>query len=374
MRLFQNSNLYPSYRTRLRKLSAGCGTYSEHLDKFLADRYGAMHILLPVLQRQPDAFFAMGDHIEVQKLWAIEQGMPSHSTRDEILLAQIEQHRSEVFYNLDPMTFPAAFLKRLPACVKHRITWRAAPSGSADFRGYDLMVSNFPAILEGYRQAGLRVAYFTPAFDPEMASYAANTERPIDIIFVGGFSRHHQRRAGLLLAVAGLSPKHNVAMHVDHSRLTGWAESAVGRMLLPSRLRRPDTLRRLAGEPVFGRALYAVLSRAKIVVNAAIDMAGDDRGNIRCFEAMGTGGLLLSDAGRYPGGMVNNETMVTYADTNDLLQKAQKLLAEPVRLQEIARKGHEMCSRIYSKESQWAIFKQLVADLRQAPVSISKIP
>ncbi len=32
-----------------------------------------------------------------------------------------------------------------------------------------------------------------------------------------------------------------------------------------------------------------LLSNAKIVLNGAIDISGEDRGNMRCFEALGSG-------------------------------------------------------------------------------------
>lgn len=368
MRLFQNSGIYPAYLPRLRELTRDCTTFEDQVNAFLDDRFGACHFLKPVFDRDANAFFTNGDDEQLQRQWARENGMRSDAALTDILLAQIEDHGTEVFYNLDPMRYQSDFVRSLPGCVKKAIAWRAAPSPGADFSAYDLVVCNFPSILEGYRRAGMRTAYFAPAFDQEMAPYAANTDRPIDILFVGGFSRHHQRRAGLLLAVAGLSPECNVVMHLDQSRLTVWAESALGRVLLPSHLRRPDALRQLAGAPVFGRDLYTVLSRSKIVVNAAIDMAGEDRGNMRCFEAMGTGGLLLSDTGRYPEGMADGQTIVTYADTNDLLQKARRLLTAPDQIQEIAHRGHETCSRIYSKEAQWSSFQRLVASL-PAPAS-----
>jgi hypothetical protein len=46
-----------------------------------------------------------------------------------------------------------------------------------------------------------------------------------------------------------------------------------------------------------------LIGSSKIVRSGAIDMAGADRGNMRCFEAMGCGALLLSDEGNYPEGM-----------------------------------------------------------------------
>ena len=337
-----------------------CATYAQHMDAFLADRYGAMHLLEPVLHRSGASFVANGDNDGVQKLWARENGMPSGASREDILLAQIEAHRADVFYNTDPMTFPSKFVRRLPATVKHRIAWRAAPSGTTDFSAYDLLVCNFPGILAGYRRAGLRAAYFAPAFDPEMSPYATNVERPIDVAFVGSFSRHHGRRTEILMAVAELSGRHNVAIHLDDSRLTNLAEGRLGQLLLPSRFRRPAVLRRIAKPPVFGRDLYTLLSRSKIVVNAAIDMAGTDRGNIRCFEAVGTGALLLSDAGCYPEGMIDHSTMRTYADASGLSSTIGSLLAAEAERAAIAKCGHEMVANLYSKARQWAAFQLLL--------------
>lgn len=365
MRLFQNAGLYPTYRMRLRNLTASCATYAEHLDKFLADRYGSMHILQPVLQRQPDACFTNGDDDTAQKVWALEQGMPRKSTREDILLAQIEQHRTEVFYNTDPMTFPSTFVKRLPGGVKQRIAWRAAPSGDTDFRAYDLMVCNFPGILDGYRRNGMRAAYFAPAFDPEMVPYASNNYRPIDVVFIGSYSRHHSRRTHILKAVAGLSSKYAVSIHLESSRLTTLAESPLGRCFVPSKFRRPPELHKVAKPPAFGRELYEILSRSKIVVNAAIDMAGQDRGNIRCFETMATGALLLSDVGHYPAGMEDGGTMRTYSGTAELGQTIESLLSSPAELESIAKRGHEMVVNDYSKARQWADFQTLVGGLAQ---------
>jgi Glycosyl transferases group 1 len=63
---------------------------------------------------------------------------------------------------------------------------------------------------------------------------------------------------------------------------------------------------------VFGRQLYELIGSSKIVLNGAIDMAAADRGNMRCFEAMECGALLLSDEGNYPEGMDGRQTISTY--------------------------------------------------------------
>src|SRR6202012_4764776 len=99
----------------------------------------------------------------LQRAWAREQGMPDTSTLDDILLAQIEAHRAEVFYNGDPIWYGPRSRARRPGTVKRTIAWRAAPSPSVDFGRYDLMVGNFESILDSYRKQGRPAAYFTPA-------------------------------------------------------------------------------------------------------------------------------------------------------------------------------------------------------------------
>ncbi len=41
-----------------------------------------------------------------------EQGMSGEPTLEAILLAQIEHHATEVFYNLDPVRYPSAFVRQ----------------------------------------------------------------------------------------------------------------------------------------------------------------------------------------------------------------------------------------------------------------------
>jgi hypothetical protein len=361
MRIFQNSGLYPTYLKRLDKLAAGAATFESRLDVFFADRFGAVHFLLPVLEKSADAFFTNHDDETLQALWARAQGMPATATREDILLAQMEQHRTEVFYDIDPTNHPPNFLGRLPGSVRARIAWRAAPLGNASLGGYDLVVCNFPGIIANYRSLGWRSEYFWPAHDPAMDEFAANSDRPVDLIFVGGYTRHHRRRAELLEALARLEGEYHVALHLDCSRLTRLAESPLGWLLPLSQHRRPANIRRVAEDPVFGRDLYTAVSRAKIVVNGAIDMAGSDRGNMRCFETMGLGTLLLSDEGTYPSGMRDGVTMMTYSSVEHAMRSIRELLSDQTTLAGVAAAGQDMVRTQYSKARQWELFQTLVA-------------
>jgi hypothetical protein len=363
MRVFQNAGLYRSYVPRLRGLCRGITQFNALRGVFLADRFGAAHILLPILKEEESAFFTNADDEVLQRAWAREHSLPAAATLADILRSQIEAHRSEVFYNSDPMRYGSDFVRSLPGCVKRSIAWRAAPSPGADFSAYDLVVCNFPSILEQYAAMGCRTAYFSPAHDPEMDRYAANTERPIDVIFTGSYSRHHRQRALLLEAIARISDRRRVVLLLDASRATRWSETLIGRLAPLGRYRRPAAIRKLSGLPVFGRELYAALSGSKIVLNGAIDMAGSERGNMRCWEALGCGSLMVSDGGTYPEGMRDQATMRLFTSPENAVEVVEAALADEARRREVADAGHRMISTLYSKERQWSAFTALCGDI-----------
>jgi hypothetical protein len=362
MRLFQNGGVYQSYLVRLNQLARKASSFADRRQIFLADRFGALHFLKPVLDGDRDAFFTNGDDEILQRQWARENGMKGRPPLEDILLAQIEHHRAEVFYNLDPMRYPGSFVRKLPGSIKRTICWRAAPSGNANLAAYHAVVSNFPSILESWRKRGCRAELFFPAIDPKMAEFG-HGERPIDVLFVGGYSRHHSVRAKILESVAQLADNCKIVYHLDTSRLTRLAESFIGRVLPLQKHSRPAAITRIAKPPVFGRELYELIGRSKIVLNGAVDMAGADRGNMRCFEAIGCGALLLSDMGNYPEGMRNGETMLTYDGVTSCVEQIKRCLGDWGRIQGIADVARLRVGELYSKKRQWHSFQAILARL-----------
>jgi len=360
MRLFQNIGIYRNYRDRLRAITAGHATFADQRRAFLGDRYGSAHILQPILADRPEAFLAIGDDSRMQRQWALENGLRRSASLEDIMIAQLESHRAEIFYNMEPVTYGDAFLKRLPSCVKRTIAWRAAPSPRHDFFGHDLVVSNFPGILRGYAQGGARTALFHPGHDPELDIQARRTQRPVDILFVGGYTQYHRQRAELLQTVARLGESYEVLFHLDQSRAVRLAETPLGLLGPLSRLRRPAPIRAIARPPVFGRALHEALGSAKIVLNGAIDIAGPERGNIRCFEALGAGCLMVSDEGIYPGGFAPGRTFLSYRTAADAAAVLRDALQGWQDSAAIAGEGHRMVAAEYSKERQWQSFEALV--------------
>jgi glycosyltransferase involved in cell wall biosynthesis len=209
----------------------------------------------------------------------------------------------------------------------------------------------------------MRAEYLSPGHDPEMDQYAQRVDREVDVVFVGGYSRHHRRRAEVLELVAQKLAGLRVVYHLDRSKMTLLAETPLGLLLGLSRHRRPRAVAAVSSKPVFGRDLYEALSGAKIVINGAVDMAGADRGNMRCFEALGCGALMVSDRGAYPEGMVEGETMLGYDSGEEAASVIAKALADPERLKSIAARGAALVRDRYSKQQQWMQFCSIVERL-----------
>ena len=353
MRIFQNFGLSRTYAQRFAKLNV-VSDFAGQRDILVDDRYGASHLLAPVFSKEETFFFTSGDVEKMQRAWAKENGLPEKTTLPEILIAQIEQHKTEVFYNLDPGRYDGTFVRRLPQHVKRKICWRAAP-GKIDFSGYDFITCSFPSMRKTYEEQGNRTVEFFPAHDPVLDGYATNSNRDIDVLFFGGFSRHHMKRTGILEAVAKLSNQYKVVFHLDNSRFTRLAETPLGWFGPLAKHRRPSAIMKVAQAPVFGRAMYEQLGRAKIVINASIDMAGDDRGNMRCYEAMGGGAMLLTDVGNYPHGMVDGETMSVFNYSDEAVSKIEYSLSLGL-WQKTASNGNRLVKSDYSKAIQFSNF------------------
>lgn len=365
MRLFQSAGFSQRYLMgfNLKNPVSEYASFDERKHALLQDRYDATHILKPVYDRDPDCFFTVCDDPILQLLWARENGLAASDLTD-ILLAQIEAFKPDVLYQLDPILFPSSFVRRLPGCVKKVVAWRAAPIGIADLTAYDVVLSNFETLNARWREKGLHTAWFSPSWDPEMAPYAANVDRPVDVFFTGSYARTtgHDERLAMLDAVAQLSDGHRIDLRLMSRKWGRLADKPFIRWI-PVPIRLPPSLRTITGKPVYGREMYTTLSSTRILLNPATDIAGDIRGNMRCWEALGCGACMLGSAGQYPEGFEPGVNFETFTDVDDLRRKVKLLLANEPRRAEIARAGSDMLSRTWSKERQWEDFVSLLGQL-----------
>ena len=328
----------------------------------LEDRFDAPHIFEPVYNHDPDVRFVVFNDERCQRKWAVVNGLRTVNLED-ILVAQIEEHRSEVVYWLAPQLRSRNLNDFLKGRVKKNIIWSAAPQTPNNYDGVDLVLSSHKQYLEHANEFGIESAYFTPSLDPQLVSYSANTFRPIDICFVGSYSPAHSKRNKLLEKLSELASKYRIVLGLMRPRPRRLSSIPfLSRFLNPSG-KLPKNLQKISCGPVFGRDLYTLFSHSKIIINASVDLTVPFRGNMRCYEAMGCGACMLSDEGIYPQGMESGVTFVSYSDEDDMCLKVEKLLFDGDLCRSIGQKGAEMLSEHYSKPEQWIRFRALMEKL-----------
>ena len=174
-------------------------------------------------------------------------------------------------------------------------------------------------------------------------------ERPIDVLFVGGYSRHHSVRARVLEQVASLARSGRSSYCLDASRLTRLAESAIGRLLPLRQASAARVVADIAKPPVFGRQLYELLGSIK------------DRAE-RCNRHGGRGSrqhaLLRGHGLRRAAGVrrrqlsgrtcAPGETMQTYDSAENASAVISEALTQWPRSAELARRGRDELSSRYT--------------------------
>ncbi|MBI3416405.1 MAG: glycosyltransferase [Verrucomicrobia bacterium] len=196
-----------------------------------------------------------------------------------------------------------------------------------------------------------------------MSDFVSQYDRPIDICFAGGYSNLHIRRNRLLELLASLANQHHVVLALTHPQRKPLIDLPLLRRVPGPFAYLPENLRRVAVPPVFGLEMYQLFGQAKIVFNGYGEIAEQYRGNMRCFEAMGCGACMLSEAGIYPEHMTAGIHFETFRDEAELRSKITGILVDPSRAERMGCLASENLQMHYSKAAQWKAFQDLVASI-----------
>ena len=198
---------------------------------------------------------------------------------EKILLAQVEDFRPDLVLNQDVFHADAGLMRRVKSIGNPILVGQVGipPSRGQDWSVYDLMISQLPTVVRSFRAMGVRAEVCHLAFEPAILdALPVATAMDIDVSFVGSVSVDHLQRIALLEAVA------------QRYDLKLWGSR-------PDFLPRSSPLHRCFQGEVWGADMYQVLRRSRITLNSHIDMAGNEAGNMRLFEATGVGAFLLTD-------------------------------------------------------------------------------
>lgn len=355
MKFLQILTFYPTYMDAFYASRPGLAAqpYEVQLEALFQDGFGASHVFAPYLRE-----FGYGSRILIancgplQRRWLAEQGSPlawqPELGMHEVVLKQVESFRPDVLYTSDPIFFDSRFIRELsyrPAMV---FGWRASSvPAETDWSEFDLMLSNFQFSLDLARKHGARDAqFFMPGYPPHMVQAVAGEEKRYDVVFSGQVSGDHHMRRAVLNELSAAAQK-------DDFSLECFIPEPVSNL-------EPAIMRQNRGA-VWGMEMFRTLRRGRIVLNVQCDMGNEQAGNMRLFEATGSGAFLLTDfqtnLRRYfePGREVE-----TYANGAELVEKIHYYLEHPEEREAIARRGQERCLASYSMEQRAAEMDALI--------------
>lgn len=313
-----------------------------------------------------DACDLIANNVPMQMQWAREHRLPCgrkrywrlrrrrglpwpHQPDDkerlyDILAAQIRDYRPDIIYCMAIEFVGTAFLRRVQGLYRLAVAQHAAMvPGHQEYRGYDLILSSLPNLVENFRHHAVASELFRLGFGERILQHLNGIPRSQDVVFVGGLSGvQHDAGARLLERVCR---RHNMSV---------WGYGLEG---LP-----PDSpLRARYRGPVWGRAMYETLRSAKIVLNRHGPIAGPYANNMRLYEATGVGSLLLTDDKQNLAEVfAPGREVVTFRDADECADLAGYYLAHDAEREAIAQAGQARTLREHTYTHRMAELVQIV--------------
>ncbi len=347
-------------------------TYDEacnQLIRFASQWFPEIHPI--AIQGGHNSFISPYSDTILQRLWAKEHGITSESML-EILVEQVKHSKPDVFvFNGGTRDYKSIF-PAIRSLVPRIVTWLSSkPPVGMDLSNVDLMVTDNELIINACKKKKTPVAYMLSSVPGHQGQRLKPfLDRQFDACFVGSFTHQFRKRINTLVAIhdAGI----NIQIHGQ-----GLAEHFTPAIPVGLVLKRylPDfysilynagilpiysPLRKIVKKPVFGTQMFELVGESRAVINCHADFDIDRAPNMRVFETMISGSLLICDRHTEVERIFKrNEHFVTYDNIEDLPRLMQEINLEPERFASIAQAGR---NEILSKHSVEKRFTE-IADL-----------
>jgi hypothetical protein len=371
MKFLQIHSFYDAYLARhyAAKPELIDASHEAQIRALLADGFGIAHMWAPILAAKGhETQLVIANDVVSQLSWAQEniEGLKLKKKSEwvqEIALEQVNRFQPDVLHLGDPVLFDMGFVRKLKRKPTWVIGWRAAPTPDhVDWKGMDLLLSHLESGVKFAWKRGVRDArLFYPGFTRSMADAVAAEPAKYDVVFCGQWSDQHTRRNKLIAKVAKAS-------------LSKERPFSFGLFLEcgnPDEL--PSAVKQLNQGSRWGMDMHRSLRQGRIVLNAEIDMAKGNAGNMRFFEATGVGSCLLTEhqenVGRY---FESDKEIVTFSNADDCLIKIHDLLGNPERLESIANAGQRRCLSQHESGRQMDALLAMLANKPTGPLAWAK--
>lgn len=241
----------------------------------------------------------------------------------KIVIEQIKYYSPEVVYTHHLGLFNNYDIKLIKNYAKLLVGQIASPLpiDKKPLYNYDLIISSLPNYVKMFRKMGIHSEYLKWAAESDLANKIVSKKRDLNVVCVGGYSPLHSRGNRQLEKLAR-------EIKVD---FWGYGEKTLSPL---------SPIRSNFHGQAWGKEMYKIFSRSKIVINRHINIADGYANNLRMYEATLMGALLITDDKKNMNEFFDvGKEVVTYKNTDDLINKVKYFLSAPREARKIARKG-----------------------------------
>lgn len=354
MRVLVIWDFYPKYLSyfqnqhpQIRELG-----YQDQLGLLLDDRFTwPCYLTAEFRERGHEAQVIVGNAASLQKAWCLENDYSSQDLEWQlsVVAEQVRRFRPDIAWLGGADRYLGAFSREIKKYAGALVAWRAVPwPQSIDWSAVDLVLSSHAHFVDEFRAAGHLSRLVLPCFDPDLLRLVQSRDRDIPVSFVGTLSSTtFGRRIDFLKNL-----QRHVPLQIYSERLGFRRRPWPLKTFLTQARLLPFLLSMRRYPPVYGLEMFKVLSRSRIVVNAHIDAALSLAGNIRMFEATGTGALLVTEAAPNVDQLFEpDKEIITYRTAEEAAEKIAYYLGHESERAIIAQAGqrrtlqHYSCSR-----------------------------
>lgn len=291
-----------------------------------------------------DVLDVIANYTPLQLLWTQHNGRWSQFGNPQaVVLEQIKKFEPDVVFMQDLSFFDADTLKQLRS--RYYLAGQCScPMPRPDkVEKFNLLFTSFPHYVRMFESINVSAQYLPLAFDPRMRP--AETERDLDISFVGGIGRNSHWKAGtdMMEAVA-----------VNFPEQFHWYGYGLENLSADS------PLRSCYCGSAFGKEMYSIYGRSKIVINRHGEVAAGFANNLRMYEATGCGAMLMTEDAPNLLTLFPFETVSNYLKPADVIPMLRWYLDEPENRERVAAGGQAQTLKHHTYSSRIKIVSDVL--------------
>jgi Glycosyl transferases group 1 len=375
MRVYQTIHKYnphiPWFEEKYGISDSSAHNFEDIQRLIIEDGYASSYILLPAIEgKTEEVFFTIWNYERLQFKWADEHGLSTRNLQ-EIKQAQIAWFNPDVFYDFSGM-LDKDFLTEYPIDKKIiTAAWFGIIQDKPDTLDlYDVRISLHRPYIADWQKLKLKSFELQPAFDDRWNKFDKK-EKDIDILFYGQFLNRMFRDRNdfitMLMKHARDHKKLNIKIHLQLQSSRNVRKRVLGVGIPKWHEKFPsEFVTKNALPPIYGEQLYSTIGRSKFVINGYTNHNTHFKSNMRLFESLGCGSLLISERGKYPDGFVENTHYLPYEiiRPRKIINSLEGIIANYQALKENTQEEIQTIKKQYSKQVQWEQFKQQIASIK----------